>query len=241
MIVYAAMLLLGLLAGALSGIVGTGSSIVLLPILVYQFGPKQAVPIMAVSALMANIAKVIAWRKEVDWRAFAAYSIGGVPAAALGARTLLVLPVRTVDLALGIFFLLMIPLRRLHRRSDVRINFWQLGLAGAAIGYITGIVLSTGPLSIPAFASFGLLKGALISTEAASSLALYISKAATFQRLGALPGPAILQGLIIGTSVMAGAFLGKEIVRRMSVHSFEYVLDGLLVCSGLSFVWEAFR
>jgi hypothetical protein len=38
-------LAVGLLAGTNSGIVGTGSSIMLMPVLVYQ-GPKQAVPIM---------------------------------------------------------------------------------------------------------------------------------------------------------------------------------------------------
>jgi uncharacterized membrane protein YfcA len=39
-------LIVGLAAGSLSGIIGTGSSIMLLPTLVYQFGPKQTVPIM---------------------------------------------------------------------------------------------------------------------------------------------------------------------------------------------------
>jgi len=48
-----------------------------------------------------------------NWRAVAAYAITGVPAAALGARTLLVLPPRLIECALGIFFLLMIPARRL--------------------------------------------------------------------------------------------------------------------------------
>jgi hypothetical protein len=41
-----------------------------------------------------------------------------VPAAALGARTLLVLPARAVDVALGGVFLAMIPMRRwLHARA----------------------------------------------------------------------------------------------------------------------------
>jgi uncharacterized membrane protein YfcA len=100
-------------------------------------------------------------------------------------------------------------------------------------------VLSTGPLSVPAFLAFGLTKGAFLATEAVSSLALMVSKAVTFQRLGALPGPAILQGLIIGASVMAGAFLGKQVVQRMSLRSFEFVLDALLLCSGLSLLWAA--
>ncbi|MDZ4367298.1 MAG: sulfite exporter TauE/SafE family protein, partial [Afipia sp.] len=85
--IYAFILIVGFAAGIISGIVGTGSSIMLLPVLAYAFGPKQAVPIMAIAAIMANLSRIIAWWREVDWRAVAAYAIPGVPAAALGART----------------------------------------------------------------------------------------------------------------------------------------------------------
>jgi uncharacterized protein len=236
---YVLVLALGLVAGSLSGIIGTGASIMLLPVLVFQFGPKQAVPIMAIAALMSNVAKLMAWWREVDWRAFAAYSITGIPAAALGARTLLVLPSRVVDLALGLFFLMMIPGRRWLNAMNFRIRLWQLALAGAGIGFLTGIVISTGPLSVPAFTSYGLLKGAFLSTEAASSLALMVSKVTTFRQLGALPYSSILQGVIIGASVMAGAFVGKAVVLRMSIGMFQHVLDGLLLCSGLAMLWGA--
>jgi uncharacterized membrane protein YfcA len=48
---YILVLAVVLAAGTLSGIIGTGASIMLLPVLVFQFGPKQAVPIMAIAAL----------------------------------------------------------------------------------------------------------------------------------------------------------------------------------------------
>jgi uncharacterized membrane protein YfcA len=51
----------GLFAGTLSGVVGTGSSIILVPILVISFGPQQAVPIMAIAALIANVSVPIRW------------------------------------------------------------------------------------------------------------------------------------------------------------------------------------
>lgn len=236
---YVFVMIVGLAAGALSGIVGTGSSIMLLPVLVYQFGPKQAVPIMAIAALMANVGKAVAWRREIDWRAFAAYSTLGAPAAALGARTLLALPAPAIDVALGLFFIAMIPARRWLRARDVRIALWQLGLAGAAIGFVTGLVLSTGPLSVPAFLAFGLTKGAFLSTEAASSLALMATKVATFRELGALPLPMIARGLIVGSSVMAGALVGKAAVQRMSVGLFEHILDALLLTSGAAMLWAS--
>ena len=75
MLIYTLILIAALCAGMLSGIIGTGSSIILLPLLVYQFGPKQAVPIMAIAGLMANVGKVVSWWREIDWRAFAAYAI----------------------------------------------------------------------------------------------------------------------------------------------------------------------
>jgi len=236
---HALVLLVGLFAGCVSGIIGTGSSIILMPVLVAAFGPRQAIPIMAVAAVMANLARVLAWWREVDWKAVAAYSVTAVPAAALGARTMLVLPPRVVEIALGLFFICMVPARRWFARLDFRIRLWQLAVAGAAIGFLTGIVLSTGPLSVPVFTSYGLLKGAFLATEAASSLLVYASKVVTFHEFGALPSSILLQGLVVGASLMAGTFAGKAVVLRMSPSTFQHLLDGLLLCSGLALLWTA--
>lgn len=232
-------LVVGLVAGTLGGIVGTGTSIMLVPVLVYQFGPKEAVPIMAVAAVMANLSRILAWWREVDWRACAAYSITGIPAAALGARTLLVLPSRLVDIAIGVFFIAMVPVRHLLARHELRIRLWQLAVAGAAIGYLTGIVVSTGPISVPVFLAYGLAKGAFLATEAASSLGLYLSKSVTFQQFGALAAPVLLKGLIIGASVMAGAFVAKRFVLRLGPNAFRALMDGIMIAAGLSMLWNA--
>ena len=92
MTIYVLVLTVGFIAGIVSGIVGTGATIILLPVLVFAFGPREAIPIMAVVALMSNFAKITSWWREIDWRATAAYALGGIPGAALGAHTLLVLP-----------------------------------------------------------------------------------------------------------------------------------------------------
>lgn len=69
----------GLAAGTLGGVVGTGSSLVMMPILVMMFGPRQAVPIMAVAAITGNLGRVLAWRREIDWRGCGAYCVTAVP------------------------------------------------------------------------------------------------------------------------------------------------------------------
>jgi uncharacterized protein len=232
-------LTVGLVAGTISGIVGTGSSIMLMPVLVYQYGPKQAVPIMAIAAVMANLSRILAWWREVDWRACAAYSVPGIPAAALGARTMLALPSHAIDIAIGLFLIVMVPARHWLARHQLKFSLWHLAVGGAVIGYLTGIVVSTGPLSVPLFLFYGLSKGAFLATEAASSLGLYVSKSVTFQQFGALTSDVAIKGLIAGSSLMAGAFIAKPFLVKLNADVFRLVMDGIMILAGLTMLWNA--
>jgi len=232
-------LAVGLVAGTVSGIVGTGSSIMLMPVLIYAYGPKQAVPIMAVAAVLANLSRILAWWREVDWRACAAYSITAIPAAALGARTLLALPSRVVDISIGAFLIAMVPLRHWLAHHQVKLSLWHLALGGAVIGFLTGIVVSTGPLSVPLFLFYGVTRGAFLATEAASSLGVYLSKSVTFERFGALTADIALQGLIAGSSLMLGAFIARRFVLRLQPDAFRLVMDAIMLAAGLSLLWSA--
>jgi uncharacterized membrane protein YfcA len=211
----------------------------LVPVLAYIYGPKEAVPIMAVAAVIGNASRILAWWRTVDWRAVAAYAATGIPAAALGAQTMLILPPRAVDAAIGIFLLLMIPGRRWMATNLIQLRLPHLAVAGAGIGFLTGIVASTGPASVPVFLGYGLTKGAFIGTEAAASLAIYITKALTFQGLGALPIGDILKGLTVGASLMVGAFIAKPFLLRLAPETFRHIMDALLLLSGASLLWGA--
>ncbi|BCJ90417.1 hypothetical protein IZ6_11520 [Terrihabitans soli] len=240
MTVYLLIFVLGLAAGCLSGVVGTGAGIILLPILVFQFGAQEAVPIMAVAGLMGNLAKIMSWWREVDLRGFLAYSIAGAVGAAGGAMTLLVLPPNTAEAALGILFLLIVPVRHFLAARGVKLGLVGLVISGALISFISGIVLTSGPMSIPAFAAYGLTKGALLSTEALSAFVVQLVKVGIFWWAGALPLASVLKGAAVGASIMLGAFVGKAVVQRMSARMFERALDLMLIVAGLSMLWAAF-
>lgn len=234
-----AVLLLGVAAGTLGGMIGFGSSIMLMPALVLLYGPREAVPVMAVAALLANASRVLIWWREINWPAFAAYAVTGIPAAALGAMTLLTIPQRGVEIAMGVFFLAVIPVRRWLAAHDLRIRLWQLAIAGAVVGYITGVVISTGPINAPFFLALGLVKGAYIGTEAAGSLVLYLAKSIVFRSFGALPVDIIAKGLVIGSSLMVGSFVAKRLLLKMNAAQFNLLIEGLLLLSGLTMLGAA--
>jgi len=146
-----------------------------------------------------------------------------------------------VDGALGVFFIAMIWIRRHLAASDWKATLWHLALAGASVGYVTGVAVSTGPITVPIFLAYGLVKGAFIATEAAASLAVYASKAIVFRGFGALPLDIFLKGLTIGASLMVGSFLAKRFVRKLDANDFRLLMDGLMLVSGLMLLWAAAR
>jgi len=132
-----------------------------------------------------------------------------------------------------------VPARHWLARHDLKFSLWHLAVGGAVIGYITGIVVSTGPLSVPLFLFYGLTKGAFLATEAASSLGLYLSKSVVFQRFGALTPDVALQGLIAGSSLMFGAFFAKRFVLRLDPNVFRLLMDGIMLAAGVTMLWNA--
>lgn len=238
---YLFVLVLGLFAGTLGGIVGTGSSLVLMPALVILFGPKEAVPIMAIAAILGNLGRVIAWWREIRWRSCAAYCATAIPGAMVGARLLLTIPAGVAELALGVFFLSLIPLRRWMAARSFTLSLGQLALLGAPLGLLTGLVVSTGPLTVPLFTFHGLERGALLGTEAAASIGMYGAKVGTFRFFGALPVQVVLEGVIVGLTLMAGSFIGRFVVLALSPGTYRTLIDALMLCSGLTLLWAAFR
>ena len=227
---------LALVAGTIGGLIGFGSTIILMPALVFAVGPLAAIPILTIAGLMANLSRVIVWWREVDWRAALVFSAGAIPSSALGARTLIALDPGRIQLAIGIFLLLLIPVRRWLLARGFRIALWHLAVVGLVIGFLAGVVTTVGPINTPFFLAYGLVKGPFISTEALGSLLMGLSKASVFRTFGALPSELIAQGLMVGGAVTVGSWLAKRLMDHITVAQFRWLMDGVLLAAGLSMI-----
>lgn len=180
-----------------------------------------------------NASRVVAWRRQISLRAFACYSVTAVPAAVLGVRTLWIMPAEISNLCIGLFFFALIGLRRASRTRRHAPWLPADGPGGWSCGISDRVVYSTGPLTIPIFAGFGLAKGALLATEAAASIAVYVAKALAFGAVGGLPLPVLCNGLVVGAALAVGTFLGKRFVLGMSEATFRLLIDAMLACAAL--------
>jgi uncharacterized protein len=228
---------LGFLAGIFGGVIGFGTAIILMPALVYFYGPIQAIPVMAITATVANLSRVFLWWRVIDWKACLVYSLTAIPAVALGANTLVSLNETLVQLILGVFLIALIPVRRWMRKQNFVLHLWHMALVGLFIGYLTGIVATTGAINTPFFLAYGLSKGAFLGTEATSTLSIGI----VFHQLGLLDSTAIVQGLLIGSFVLIGSIFSKKIVLTLSEKQFLQLMELVMLTSGILIIVMAFK
>ena len=98
---------------------------------------------------------------------------------------------------------------------------------------------NTGPINTPFFLAHGLTKGAFIGTEATASLAMFVSKATAFRSLGALPAEMVVNGVIVGASLMAGTYVAKRFLQALTEEMFRGLMDALLLVAGLAMIVSA--
>ena len=225
---------LGLGAGVLGGVIGFGTTIILMPALVYFYGPIQAIPVIALVATVANTSRIFLWWTVIRWRVCFVYGITAIPFTILGVNTLVALNERLIEATLGIFLILLVPIRRWMRKKNFYLKLWQMSIVGAGIGYLTGIVATTGAINTPFFLAYGLSKGAFLGTEAASTLSILLTKGIAFHQLGFLNPAAIIQGLLIGGSVLVGSIFSKKIVLALPEKKFILLMELVMLLSGAS-------
>ncbi|WP_314733224.1 sulfite exporter TauE/SafE family protein [Proteus terrae] len=235
---FIAVILLAVFSGVISGVVGTGSSILLIPALTYVFGAKEAVPIMALASVMGNLSRIYLWRHSIRFKPLFYYLLPGIPAVVLGANTLWIMPEKWLNIGMGMFFILMIPVIHLLRKHQIKMKTYQVIIAGAIIGYLTGVVFSTGPLTIPIFSAYGLTLGPLLATEAAASFVIYLTKALTFSQLGAVNSFILISGALVGSGLTVGNYLGKKLVLKLTPKLFQWLLDAMLIFAGGSLLFN---
>jgi len=225
--------LAALAASTLAAVAGFGGAVILLPILVWAFGVREAVPILTVAQLIGNLSRVYFNRREVVLPVVGWFSLGAVPTAVLGGVLFATAPTSSLQRLLGTFLLASVIYRhsRVGRQAKVGLRGF-LGVGGI-LGFLSAIVGTVGPLAAPFFLSYGLVRGAYIGTEALTAVVMHGVKLAVYGRYALLDSSSLETGLAIGLVMVFGSYLGRRIVDRVPERVFPWLVEAVLVVSGL--------
>jgi uncharacterized membrane protein YfcA len=226
-------------ASIVGGVSGYGVGLILPPVLAPVVGVAGVIPVMAVAMAMTNGSRVLAFHRELDFKAMALVAAGMAPFCLASAYVYTLLPERAIAAILGAFLIVSIPVRRKLSATGWKLSPRGAIAGGAIYGALVGAMTGVGPLLLSIMMGLGLRGGGLIGSEAAVSMTGSLIKASVFGNRAALDLELALAGLLIGLATVPGAFVAKWLLARFSPRIHLALMDALVIFGGASFLWRA--
>ena len=223
-------------AALLAAVTGFGGAAVLLPMLVFVFGVREAIPILTVAQLIGNGSRVWFNRHELELACRGMVRARRRADGAVGRISLCPRAAGGTNAVLGTFLILIVVLAPFAKTFCVQAAITSFALIGAASSFLSALLGSVGPLMAPFFLAYGLVKGAYIGTEALSTVVMHVAKLIAYRESAVLPIPAIVSGLALGPIMVAGSFAGKRVVDRLPERVFVLIIDLTLLAAGVLFL-----
>lgn len=223
------------------GVAGYGTGALMPLILVPMVGAAPVVPIIAISALFTNSARVLAFRRLLNLRRALIALACALPTCVLGAWLYTLLSGRGAALVIGLSLIATVPLRRLLKRRGRKLGEKAYAAATAGWGILVGGTTGAGVIMLSLLMSTGLEGAAVIATDAAVSIGMGVVKVSVFGAAGVLTPTVIVIALLISAVAFPCTFLARLIVERMPVHVHTALLDAVVVIGGTVMISSAFR
>ena len=232
-----AILVTGALIGSvIGGVAGFGAGVVLLPLIAWTLGIRATAPVLTVTMLLGNLSRIWWNRGEFDRDVAVRFLAGAIPATAAGAMLYAGVTSTSLRLIIGGFLVAAVPLRRLLQSRYLRVRLVHFPVIGLVFGFLSAIVVSIGPVLTPFYLAYGLRRSAFIATEAVCALAMHLTRGAVFSRYALLGHDTLTVGVVLGSIMFAGSWMGRRLLDRMSDRVFLAVVEALLVAMGLQFL-----
>jgi uncharacterized membrane protein YfcA len=207
----------------------------MLPILVWAFGVRDAIPLLTVAQLMGNLSRVWFNRGELSLPVVKWFALGAVPAAIIGGILFATAPITALVRFVGIILLLTVAYRHTPWGKNARIGLRGFLPLGAGSSFLSALAGTVGPIMAPFFLAYGLVRGAYIGTEALATVVMHVVKLGVYGKYALLSIRILLIGLAIGSVMILGSYMGKRILSRVPERLFPYIIEGVLIAAGLLF------
>ena len=217
--IYVILGLVGLVAGLLSGAVGFGGGMIILPVITYFYGIEVAVPVATIAQLMSNLGKISFTFKQINWKYAGLFLITALPLTTLGAIGFSIAPKVLMTRLLGVF-LIVFAILKIAGKMNLPKGKGTILIGGGVTGLINGMMGISGPLSSAVFLTVGLSPVAYIATEATAAAAMHIVKTLMYNKLALLDTPGLLHGLYIGAAMIIGNYIAIHFLKKVDNKKF---------------------
>ncbi|HEY2558762.1 MAG TPA: sulfite exporter TauE/SafE family protein [Caldimonas sp.] len=231
-IVFGAALVSSVVGFAFSALAGAG-------LLHLYERPAEAVEIMVLCSIAIQLYCVLAMRRAIQWRRLPPFLVGGALCVPLGVWLLSALPCRWFAVGLGAFLTGYGAFMLWRGQSRVYAGSWWVDLCIGALGGITGGLAAFPGAFVTVWCSMrGWDKSVQRAVTQPFILAMQLVTLVAMhaQHVALHLDPLRIEGMLVA---LFAAFLGMKMFRALSSRQFAYVLNGLLMVSGVLMILHA--
>ena len=228
MLELASLFIAAFVSAAISGAAGFGGALLLLPLLVETVGTTQAVPLLTIAQLIGNLSRAGFGFTQIHWKPVSLFLLGAIPLSILGAISFVQLPKELVTRLIGAAIFVFVA-QKFFCLLKIKSGRAVLIGGGAAVGYLSGLVGSAGPLGAAIFLSLGLPPVAYIASEATTALAIHGTKAVVYHHYIVLDREFWYLAALLGAAMVLGTWSSKRIIERMRRETFQRFVTLLLL------------
>ena len=223
------------------GVAGYGTGALMPLVLVPLLGAEPVVPIIAISALFTNSARIFAFRRRLDPRRALIALLCALPTCVLGAWLYTLLSGRGAALVIGSTLIATVPLRRILKRHGRGLGEKGYAAGAAAWGIVVGGTTGAGIILLSLLMATGLEGAAVIATDALVSVVMGVVKISVFGFAGVITRVVLMIGLLIGLVGFPCTFVARLIVERLPVHVHTAILDAVVIVGAGIMIFGAVR
>lgn len=228
------------LSALVSGMGGFGGSFVLVLALSPIVGAKAVVPLIGVFALVSNIARLIAYRRDVAWRTACLIFLASLPGVWLGATFLRGLSDQGAAILLGSTLIAAVPVNRVLAMRGITLGTKGLLALGLVFGVMSGATVGSGMLAIAGLMSHGLAGAMLLGTDAALGLMSAAARLIVYREMHLLDANLVIAGLAMSAMTFPGTWIARAAVARMGMTTHRRIMEVLILGGGVFILIQTF-
>ena len=225
---YVTLIIVGLIAGTLSGSVGFGGGMILLPVITYFYGVEVAVPVSTIAQMMSNLSRAAMGWRQIQWKQVLWFFIPALPFTAFGAFGFSIVD-KTIMTRILCVFLIVFSIMKVKGKLHLPKGRKTMLIGGGLTGFINGMLGISGPLSSAVFLTLELSPVAYIVSEATAAAAMHIVKAVTYGKFDLMNWHIFLNGFFIGCAMMAGNFIALHLIKHARKKAYQRVVACVMI------------
>lgn len=227
-------IVLALLAEIIGTVGGFGSSLFFVPIAGYFFDFHSVLGITAVFHVSSNITKIFFFRKGFDKKLVLSIGLPSVCFVIIGAYLSKYVESDILELTLGIFLVLTSMFLLFFQKFSFDPTVKNSIIGGTLAGFTSGLLGTGGAIRGLTLAAFNQSTEIFIATSAIIDLGVDASRTVIYTLNGYVHKHDLYLIPVLLVVSIAGTYIGKKILNKMSESQFRTVVLILILLTGLS-------